>query len=713
MPFKAVVVLLISIGATSLFLLNVRRLVQQVLSGKKEMLWDRVQERVGSVVTYVFGHKKVLEDPKAGLMHMIFFYGFLTLQLGHAEHILTGLTSFMEHPLELSFLPAPLFQLFLLSQDALAGLVVLFGIYALARRWLHTVPRLEPRSRDAEIILMFIVMLYVTFFLYTSSQVAMGGPSGWFRPFATPMGALLAPLGGFNATLHEIGYWAHLGVFFAFLNYLPYSKHAHTLAALPNIFVRRFGPRGKPTVINFETAETYGISKVTEYSFKTLLDGYACTECGRCNAACPAHITGKPLQPRKVIHDIKENLQRNWEALEKDGKNLFELTHAAAPAAEGAAAPGTFELPLALITKEPVKRKEEEGTVTVDKLGGYSTHGQVHVDEAWACTTCGACMEVCPVLIESVPASLMELRRQLVMTEADFPQEMQGTFNNIERQQNPWGIPGSEREKWAEGLDVPLMRDVKEVDTLFWVGCAGATDDRAKKTQKALVQVMKASGVKFAIMGCEEKCTGDPARRMGNEYLFQTMCTENTAALAQYKFKEIVTSCPHCLNSLGNEYSDYGAPKWKVRHHTELLNELMEQKKVPLNPDAPKEKVVFHDPCYLGRYNGVYEQPRNSLRVLNNVELVEMERTKNTSMCCGAGGGRIFMEEHLGKRVNIERTEQALATGATTVAVGCPFCMTMMTDGTKAKGVEETVKVKDVAEMIAARLAVPPTPGGA
>ncbi len=692
--FKALLVTVLMLASMALFVFNIRKTVRLILAGTSINLMDKLNLRAGNVLTYVFGHKKVLEDKGAGLMHMVFFYGFITLQAGHGEHVLTGMTSFLDHPFEFhNVLPTPLSQVFFLSQDVLAGLVVLVGIYALVRRWTHLVPRLDPRSADAEIILTFITVLYVTMFLYTSTQVALDPAlGGWFRPFATPLAGLFAGLSPeARGTLHEVGYWSHLAVFVAFLNYLPFSKHAHTLAAVPNIFFHQEGPRGKPGIINFETAETYGISKVNELSWKQLLDTFACTECGRCNSVCPAHLTGKPLQPRKVLHDIKENLYANAAALSQK-------------VAEGATPP---ELK-ALILKDAVARDGVDGPVKViDKLGTYSSHGQIHVDEAWACTTCGACMEACPVLIESVPGNLMELRRTLVMMDADIGPEMTTTFKNLENQQNPWGVPATEREKWAEGLEVPVMREKKKADVLFWVGCAGATDDRAKKTQKALVQVMKASKVDFAIMGCEEKCTGDPARRMGNEYLFQSMCTENTEALKQYEFKEIVTSCPHCLNSLGNEYQDYGAPKWKVRHHTELLSELLDAQKVPLKKDAPAEKVTFHDPCYLGRYNGVYKEPRNSLRVLNNVEVVEMERKEEQSFCCGAGGGRIFMEEHIGKRVNVERTEQALATGAQTVAVGCPFCMTMLTDGTKAKGVEETVKVKDVAELVAARLDVP------
>ena len=686
--FKALLVTVLVLGSAVFFVRNLSKTIRLILAGGKVDLMDRLADRVGNVLRYVMGHKKVLEDRRAGLMHLGFFYGFLVLQFGHGEHLVHGMTAFMNHPVDLSLLPAPLHQVFLFSQDATAGLVVVLTVYALGRRWLHLIPRLEPRSLDAEIILYFIGALYATMFLYTSTEVAMGGPSGWFRPFA---GGLSMAFGFMPAEMkmlfHEVGYWSHLVVFLAFLNYLPFSKHAHTMAAVPNIFFHRNTPRGKPGPIDFDTAESYGVSKVTDLSWKELLDTFGCTECGRCNSVCPAHLTGKPLQPRKVLHDIKENLLNNAGAIRL----------AANGAGNGEAAPPEL---LPLLLKDAVARNGEEGPIHVDALGTYSSGGQIHVDEAWACTTCGACMEICPVLIESVPATLMDLRRNLVMMDADIPPEMANTFKNLEGQQNPWGVPSAEREKWTDGLDVPLMKDKKKVDVLFWVGCAGSTDDRAKKTQRALVQVMKASGVDFAILGCEEKCTGDPARRMGNEYLFQQSCTDNQAVLAKYEFNEIVTSCPHCLNSLGNDYQDYGAPAYKVRHHTELLAQLLDQKK-------PAEKVAFHDPCYLGRYNNVYNAPRNALRVLNNVEVVEMERNRELSFCCGAGGGRIFMEEHIGKRVNVERTEQALATGASTVAVGCPFCMTMITDGTKAKGVEETVKVKDVAELVAARLDVP------
>jgi Fe-S oxidoreductase len=297
------------------------------------------------------------------------------------------------------------------------------------------------------------------------------------------------------------------------------------------------------------------------------------------------------------------------------------------------------------------------------------------------------------------------------MTEADFPQELNAAFKGLERQGNPWGVGQDKRQDWAEGLDVPILseQDGREVEYLFWVGCAGATDDRAKKVQQAMVRVLKAAKVDFAILGCEEKCTGDPARRMGNEAVFNQLAQENVATLGQYKFKKIFTTCPHCLNSLKNEYGEFGVD-YTVLHHTELLGELLKDKRIPLDTkNALNEHVTFHDPCYLGRYNKVYEQPREIL-VSIGTKATEMERSKEQSFCCGAGGGRMFMEEHVGKRVNVERTDQALATGATTIAVGCPFCMTMMTDGTKAKEVEDTVKVKDLAELVAERLVAAPAP---
>jgi Fe-S oxidoreductase len=309
------------------------------------------------------------------------------------------------------------------------------------------------------------------------------------------------------------------------------------------------------------------------------------------------------------------------------------------------------------------------------------------------------------VLIDSVPGTLVGLRQSLVMMESDFPQEATAAFKGMEVQGNPWGVGQDRRGEWAEGLDVPLMADVggREVEYLLWVGCAGSTDPRARKTNQALVRILKAAKVDFATLGREEKCTGDPARRMGNEYLFAQLAQENIETLKQYRFKKILVTCPHCLNSLGNDYRELGTA-YEVVHHTQLLSELMAQGRLPLGAaKSDAGLVTFHDPCYLGRYNEGYEPPREVLAGLG-VRRAEMERSREKGFCCGAGGGRIFLEEKIGRRVNVERTEQAMATGAKTIAVGCPFCMTMITDGTKARNAEAAVQVKDVAELVAERL---------
>jgi Fe-S oxidoreductase len=354
------------------------------------------------------------------------------------------------------------------------------------------------------------------------------------------------------------------------------------------------------------------------------------------------------------------------------------------------------------VTKAPVDRNEP-GAVRAD--GGYAKiDGQVHVDELWACTTCAACVEVCPVLIDSVPGTLIGLRQSLVMMESDFPPEATTAFKGMEVQGNPWGAGPDRRTEWSESLDVPTLAELgREVEYLFWVGCAGATDPRARKTQQALVRILKAAKVDFAVLGREERCTGDPARRMGNEYLFTELATANVATLGKYRFRRILVTCPHCLNSLGKDYRELGV-EYEVVHHSRLLSELLAAGRVPLDlAKGVDDLVTFHDPCYLGRYAKGYEPPREVL-VRLGVKKTEMEKSRENGFCCGAGGGRIFLEETIGKRVNVERTEQALATGAKTIAVGCPFCMTMMTDGTKAKGAEEAVKVKDLAELVAERM---------
>jgi Fe-S oxidoreductase len=472
----------------------------------------------------------------------------------------------------------------------------------------------------------------------------------------------------------------------------------HLVFAWPNTWLFRRHRYGLPPRIDFEKTEKFGVDRVQELPWKSLLDAYACTECGRCNAVCPAHATGKPLQPMKVLHDLKVNLR------DRNGADILSFRDARGRPRPGKAEEeAAFEPKTPLVSKLAIER-DRPGVVRAD--GAYRhVDGQVHVDELWACTTCAACVQACPVLIDSVPGTLIGLRQSLVMMESDFPQEATTAFKGMEVQGNPWGVGQDRRTEWAEGLDVPVMADLggREVEYLLWVGCAGSTDPRARKTNQALVRVLKAARVDFATLGREEKCTGDPARRMGNEYLFAELAQGNIDTLSRYSFKKILVTCPHCLNSLGKDYRDLGA-RYTVVHHSQLLAELLTAGLVPLDPARGGDgAVTFHDPCYLARYNDTVDPPRAVLAGLG-APAVEMERSGKNGFCCGAGGGRIFLEERIGKRVNVERTEQALATGARTVAVGCPFCMTMMTDGTKAKAVEGEVQVKDLAELVAERL---------
>lgn len=731
------------LGAFTFMGLRLLRIAGLVNMGvHDEPATDHKVARWKMVAQIVFGHKKTLEDVVSGLTHIAFIYGFFILGAGHTEVVIEGLTKFLEtwgiKAITYDRLPGlsmshPLIMGYHLTQDIMAFLVLAAVVVAWSRRVFFPPTRLQPRSTDAEIILYFIGTLYVTFFLLMGTDRVRDHDYALvfaaYQPFSSAAAAVLVHLPrGVVDVIYNVSWWAHVATFLAFGCYIPMSKHMHLVFAGPNTWFFRKGayawrqpevaadekklkpaerarPMGLPPKINFETAEKYGIDRIDEVPWKTLLDSFACTECGRCNNVCPAHLTQKSLKPKKVLHDLKVNL------LNHNGPSLFSLRDSFGNKIEkNAEAEAQWQPSLALLSKEEIAH-DDKSAVRDD--GTYiKIDGQIHVDDAWACTTCGACFEACPVLIDSVPGTLIGLRQSLVMMESDFPPELTAAFKGLERQGNPWGVGQDKREDWAQGLDVPTFATIaaetpeRVVEYLFWVGCAGATDDNAKKVQQALVRILKASNIDFAILGCEEKCTGDPARRMGNEAVWNQLAQENIAVLDQYKFRKIFTTCPHCLNSLKNEYGELGKD-YEVLHHSQLLAEMMKDKRIPLDTKkALDEHVTFHDPCYLGRYNKEYDAPREALYGIGGKsKLKEMERSKGASFCCGAGGGRLFMEEHTTARVNVERTKQAMETGATTVAVGCPFCKSMLVDGTKALDAEEKLKVKDIAELIAERLA--------
>jgi Fe-S oxidoreductase len=578
------------------------------------------------------------------------------------------------------------------------NLIVLVTIFwGVARRTLVR-PKLIPWNLDAGLILGGIGALMVTHFLYhgygIAAELSAGGDGEAYLPVSNLIGHALAPLTPEVAERgHTIGYWLHVLILLTFLNYLPYSKHIHLLGAFPNILLRNRSERRMDLPkLNLEDETQWGVGKFEQLSWKSLLDTYACTECARCTNYCPAYATGKNLSPMQLIHDIRYEMLDRVELrdkiarLEKDAANLetYSKDHGfddAHPHPD-----------LVYVRDELAKNKSE--LENMPRLTG----GRVQEDTLWACTTCGACQEVCPVFIEH-PLKIIQMRQNLVLEQDKTPAELQRTYRNIERQSNPWGIGNDQRMNWANGLDVPTIEDNPNPEYILWVGCAGAFDNRIIKQTRAMVKLLDAAGVDYAVLGHMEACTGDPARRTGREDLFDQLATQNVETLKSVNAKKVVTSCPHCLHTLKHDYPQWGGD-FEVVHHTQLIDHLFKAGKLNVEK-SPIEAVTYHDSCYLGRWNREFEAPRAILEEIKPGRIVELTRSKQHGFCCGAGGGRMFMEEPEGQRVNFNRADEIIATEVEAVAVACPFCNIMLTDGMKQRNVEDKIAVLDVAELVA------------
>ncbi len=651
---------LLILGAGAFFAFTLQHRLRLLAHLGKDRRLDQPGKRLGQLLRFGFGQRRMVdpEERLPGAMHVLIFGAFLLLAL--RTFTLFGMGYSPGFHLPLLGPGQPVGRVYLFAKDLFLVAALVGAGYFIFLRALKKPDRMT-QSWEAFLILGFIAGLMVTDMMFEGSELALRRAS--FDAGLPVSSAAAAALTGLKLSPQALravgaaGYWTHVCIILAFGNFLPYGKHFHVITALPNVYLGRLTPSGQLSKLDLESAESFGLAKASDLTWKQGLDVYSCTECGRCQTNCPTYVTGKPLTHKGLNQTLKHH--------------LYDAS------------------PLLLSGK-----KDDLPTVP----------GAVVADDTiWSCTTCGWCETACPVLIENLPR-IFDLRRYQTLMEAKFPEEITRVFKGMETQGNPWGLGSNMRDEWAAGLDVPRASDGGEFEYLFFVGCAGAFDDRQKKVTRAIVQILKAAGVKFAILGTEETCNGESARRMGNELLFQTLCQANVERMNSYNVRKVLTQCPHCFNTLKHEFPQFGG-SYEVVHHTELIASLVAQGRLPLVAAAAKtQEVAYHDSCYLGRHNGVYEAPRKALQAVKGVAVKELPRSERQGFCCGAGGGRMWMEEKIGTRINQNRIEEIAQSGVSAVATACPFCLTMLRDGVSEKNLEGKLEVKDVAELVAESL---------
>lgn len=636
------------------------------ISKPEDRSYNKLQ-RIKNTISIALLQSKLFKKKFAGILHALIFWGFLVLLLVIIEDFLEAYINNFSFSFTGKF-----YNLITITQDLFSLTVTVAVLISLFRRYIFTPSRLKTEREskiDAAIILVWIFLIMITTFGSNIERIKLNTSEG-IRPISEFLARIISGDGSYE--MYKIYWWCHNILILGFLNYLPYSKHFHIISSVPNTFFSNYRIEPKnvinPLNLEDETVQHFGIKDIKDFTWKGLLDSYTCTECGRCTEACPANKTGKKLNPKLIITNTRKRIS--------DSAMFF------------------------------INKEETNPIYKKSLVPNYTTQ-----EELWACTTCGACTEECPVMIEHLNY-ITGMRMYLTMMESDFPSELNTLYKNLENNGSPWAFDPEERNRWITEfileceterirsslikLSEPEGKD--KIEIIYWVGCAGALDTRYVNVTKSFAKILSKAGVRFGVLGNEEKCNGDTARRLGNEYLAQEFIKANIETFKKYSIKKIVTTCPHCYNSLKNEYPKFGIDL-EVYHHSEYINKLLNERKFIPKTSGKITEIAFHDSCYTGRYNDIYREPRNILESCN-IKIREPRRNRKNGFCCGAGGGRLFMEEKAGKRINIERTEELIDTNVSTIATVCPFCMTMITDGIKDKGMQERVEIKDISEIL-------------